>query len=619
MKKFLTFILVLAMVLSVSSFAMAANGSIGGNGSEADPFLIEDLDDLKAFRDNVNNGDNYAGKYVKLAASIDMSSVNWTPIGDPQVDNKYNPKDASKVFSGVFDGNDNVLYNLKIEKNVGGADEEANLGLFSIIADDAVVKNLTITNVNINTDGRNVGALAGVTYGSIANITVNGNIQIVGGNNVSGVGGMNRHHAVSASNVTLSGNDGSVIKGNNIVGGIFAEIAPNGKTHTFENLSVENVAITGVGGVGGIVGLLTNGAMSNVSVKNVVLTGKTEYQGDPMGRIRLGSVVGLLGNKGPSTVSGVTVQNVTGKNLNGETVALPDVGANYDASSNATEARIGDDYYATLAIAVDKANDGDTITLLTDASASDVNTNGKNLTIVDKNGVEHAFKGGVSISPATLDFGTKEAGYSSVNPLTVIVKGVEEENKGKPGMLGEEPVKVTLPDEAKNKYTVEIKASGNREYTISICPVDGLGAGNHNTTFTVYVYGGPVGSPAERELTVDALFTVTAPTSSTPSSSGSGYSGPDVWYIGGNTFGTTTNQVPTSVEIDGVPVSFTMNGNQITVGCIQPGSDWVTVRWGSVSNYRSFTPDANAYCTQTVIPKTGDMSFWAAVAQFFGF
>ena len=114
------------------------------------------------------------------------------------------------------------------------------------------------------------------------------------------------------------------------------------------------------------------------------------------------------------------------------------------------------------------------------------------------------------------------------------------------------------------------------------------------------------------DISIYAKWSVDAPTSS-------GYSGPDLWYIGGNTFGVTTNQVPTSVEIDNVPVSFTMNGNQITVGCIQPGSDWVTVRWGSVSNQRSFTPDANAYCTQTVIPKTGDVSFWAAITEFFGF
>ena len=116
----------------------------------------------------------------------------------------------------------------------------------------------------------------------------------------------------------------------------------------------------------------------------------------------------------------------------------------------------------------------------------------------------------------------------------------------------------------------------------------------------------------------DAPLSTDEPTV-TPAPISSGYSGPDLWYIGGNTFGVTTNQVPTSVEIDNVPVSFTMNGNQITVDCIQPGSDWVTVRWGSVSNQRSFTPDANAYCTQTVIPKTGDMPIWAAIAEFLGF
>ena len=132
--------------------------------------------------------------------------------------------------------------------------------------------------------------------------------------------------------------------------------------------------------------------------------------------------------------------------------------------------------------------------------------------------------------------------------------------------------------------------------------------------------GGPVTVTADGNVvTKDFSDPVSVPESPAPKPSGSGYYGPDVWYIGGNTFGTNTNQVPTSVEIDNVPVSFTMNGNQITVGCIQPGSDWVTVRWGSVSNQRSFTPDANAYCTQTVIPKTGDVSFWAAITEFFGF
>ena len=593
MKKFLTFVLVLAMVMSVSSFAIAYEG----DGSESNPYLIKDLTDLETLRNEVNAGQNYAGKYFKLAASIDMSSVNWEPIGNITYDSSYAPADPSKVFSGVFDGNGKVLSNLKIEKYLGGgADADANLGLFGIIGEGAVVKNLTITNVDIDTDGRNVGALAGVAHkATIDNITINGNIQIKGGNNVCGVIAMTRHFDVSVTNITVSGNDGSAITGNNIVAGIFAEIAPNGSNQTFSNLSVENVAITGVGGVGGIVGLLTNGAMSNVSVKNVALTGKTEYQGDPMGRIRLGSVVGLLGNKGPSTVSGVTVQNVTGKNLNGETVALPDVGANYDASSNATEARIGDDYYATLAVAVGAAEDGDTITLLADVDVSSVDTtsNTKNLTIVDKNGVEYALNGNVKIYPANLDFGTKQAGYSGVAAQTVTVEGAN--------------AKPTITVNS-NDYSIgEVQADGTK-YTFTVQPKDGLGLGAHNASITVTIDAASP-SPATVLGTIEAEFTVEP-------KPGNGIS---VTYNGGNSFSTSNPSVPTGVEIDGVPVTFNGTGSNFSVGCISSDAKWVTVRWTSTSVTTNFTPDGLVECTTVSIPKTGDMSFWAAVAAFFGF
>ena len=96
-------------------------------------------------------------------------------------------------------------------------------------------------------------------------------------------------------------------------------------------------------------------------------------------------------------------------------------------------------------------------------------------------------------------------------------------------------------------------------------------------------------------------------------------SGIDVWYNGGNSFGTSKSAVPTAVEIDGVPVSFTGNGSEFTVGCISPNAKRVTVNWNSTSVTTNFTPDANAYCTQVQIPKTGDMPFWTAIAEFFGF
>ena len=88
-------------------------------------------------------------------------------------------------------------------------------------------------------------------------------------------------------------------------------------------------------------------------------------------------------------------------------------------------------------------------------------------------------------------------------------------------------------------------------------------------------------------------------------------SGIDLWYNGGNSFGSSNSAVPTSVEIDNLPVSFTGNGREFTVGCISPNAKWVTVNWNSTSVTTNFTPDANATCAEITLPKTGDVSVMA--------
>ena len=100
-----------------------------------------------------------------------------------------------------------------------------------------------------------------------------------------------------------------------------------------------------------------------------------------------------------------------------------------------------------------------------------------------------------------------------------------------------------------------------------------------------------------------------------PASTGSGIS---VKYNGGNSFSTSKSDVPTGVEIDGVAVPFSGTGSNFTVGCVDPGAKWVTVRWNSTSVTTNFTPDALVECSVS-IPKTGDMPFWAAVLALFGF
>ena len=411
---------------------------LAGEGTEANPYLINNLSDLVFFRDHVNAGEtryNATGVWVALANDIDMTDIaNWTPIGNVDYNNKYIPQ--GPVFVGVFNGNGKVISNLKVASTVGGVDTQANVGLFGITGEGAVIKDLTLTNVNIETDGRNVGAIAGFAYkATLDNIIVNGDIQIKGGNNVSGVAGMTRFYAMSATNISVSGANGSAIVGNNIVGGIFAEIAPNGNEQTFKNLSIENVAINGVGGVGGIVGLLTLGTVENVSVKNVVLTGRTDYQGNAMGRIRLGSVAGLMGGK-CATIINPTVENVTAKNLDGNDVVLPIIGANYDASSNATEARIGDTYYATLKHAIEAAQEDETtIVMIADAEVSEtvkvvagqkitLDLNGKTIDGTEKVRIALMSYGDLTIKDSTEEKnGMIKAGIGTAGNTVNICKG----------------------------------------------------------------------------------------------------------------------------------------------------------------------------------------------------
>ena len=108
-------------------------------------------------------------------------------------------------------------------------------------------------------------------------------------------------------------------------------------------------------------------------------------------------------------------------------------------------------------------------------------------------------------------------------------------------------------------------------------------------------------------------------TGSTPGTTAPARSSIDLWYNGGNSFGSSKSAVPTAVEIDGVAVGFTGNGREFSVGCVPADAKWVTVRWNSTSVTTNFTPDAAASCIEIDIPKTGDMPIRAAIAEFLGF
>lgn len=142
---------------------------------------------------------------------------------------------------------------------------------------------------------------------------------------------------------------------------------------------------------------------------------------------------------------------------------------------------------------------------------------------------------------------------------------------------------------------------------LTVTPKAGLGIGKYTDPIEIKT----TGEKGELLGVVAATIEIIAPAAPTSG-------GIDLWYNGGNSFGSSKSAVPTSVEIDGQPVGFVGDGSEFSVSCLQPGAKWVTVKWHSTTVTTSFTPDMNAHCDAVAIPKTGDMPLIASLLAWLG-
>ena len=153
---------ILLAVLAVFSICFPANGQPWlGSGTENDPYLIEDANDMQA----IGADPYYWDAHFKLMKSIDL-------------ENRY-PEDTfniignlSSPFTGVFDGNGHVVSNFIYEPGPGYYDF---IGIFGYVdGSGAKIKNLGLKNPTIGSAAdRYVGALVGyVNDGEILNCYV---------------------------------------------------------------------------------------------------------------------------------------------------------------------------------------------------------------------------------------------------------------------------------------------------------------------------------------------------------------------------------------------------------------------------------------------------------------
>ena len=108
----------LLTVLAVLSISLPAQGQPWlGSGTEGDPYLIEDADDMQA----IGADPNYWDAHFIMVNDINLAEYTGTQFNIIGND--------SNAFTGVFDGNDRTILNYSCEEL-----EQDGVGLFGYLA-----------------------------------------------------------------------------------------------------------------------------------------------------------------------------------------------------------------------------------------------------------------------------------------------------------------------------------------------------------------------------------------------------------------------------------------------------------------------------------------------------
>lgn len=300
---------------------MKANLEIG---SSLNPYEIASPDDLKAFRDRVNNGQTTIS--AKLTKDIDLNpemkvdengtvtgATNWVPIGTDE-----------HPYIGSFDGQNRTISGLYIDNTT-----VSYTGLFGVVgAADAeigtkqgIVQNLAVDGY-INA-GTFVGGVVGQNSGNVTNCSHSGAVS--GDNNGSKVGGIvGRNYGGAVKNCSNSGKVTGFT-----VGGVVGsnEYSNAGGSSVKDCYNIGDVAGDIAGGIVGING-------NQCSVMDCYNIG--DITGGEIDNDTVGGIVGM-------NSSGDTVKNCYFEHKDG----APDKGiGGGQGTANNVESKSADDFHS---------------------------------------------------------------------------------------------------------------------------------------------------------------------------------------------------------------------------------------------------------------------------------
>lgn len=198
-----TMMLCLAMLTTMGAWAQFS----GGDGSQENPYIISNVDDLNNFASSVKGGTTYKNQYLELSADIIFDNTqesNFEGVGG-----------KSGRFNGHFDGKGHTISGVRMKS-------ERDVAFFIYLSSAAEVKNLTLTDAVISLGGDTdeyIAGICGFNAGKIVNCHVTNSVTLNVSNteaSIGGIAGCNNDDAVvegCTSAVTINCNDNSYVGG----------------------------------------------------------------------------------------------------------------------------------------------------------------------------------------------------------------------------------------------------------------------------------------------------------------------------------------------------------------------------------------------------------------------
>ena len=222
----------------------AADAFADGTGTKDDPYQIATAAQLAKLAKDVNDGNDYKGKYFKLTDNIDLNAYRWNPIGT------YfwglDDTTVSEPFAGILDGNEKTITGLYVDERSSCA----SAGLFGEIrgtASDTSVYDLTIKDAVVYaSDANSMNTYAGIFAGMIT---------------------ANDTDSVSFENIKVSGKIICEADYGCVVAGGMVGYTSRG---CFTSCVADSVNLSGSGNMGGFVGMDGEALFKNCVAKGEI-------------------------------------------------------------------------------------------------------------------------------------------------------------------------------------------------------------------------------------------------------------------------------------------------------------------------------------------------------------